>query len=128
MSFTALAATFATSRTSTRGSCVRSASPWTDLSPVARDLITNLSRIRVRLRLLDVWLAKHRPDYIDAAGNLPRSTLTRSRFRKQRAPLPRESRWKRCCRTVRRDASNAAVWSSCRIEKAESAAKGRVEP
>src|SRR5215211_9413167 len=44
---------------------------WSELSPVARGLITNLSRIRVQLRLLDRWIAEHRPEFVDEAGNLP---------------------------------------------------------
>jgi hypothetical protein len=44
---------------------------WGDLSPTARGLITNLSRIRVQLRLLARWIAEHRPDFVDGTGNLP---------------------------------------------------------
>jgi hypothetical protein len=44
---------------------------WGELSPIARGLITNLSRIRVQLRLLDKWIAAHRPDFVDDEGNLP---------------------------------------------------------
>ncbi|MDP9231362.1 MAG: hypothetical protein M3O73_01200 [Actinomycetota bacterium] len=44
---------------------------YAELDPMARALITNLSRVRVQLRHLERYSAEHYPDGVDAEGKLP---------------------------------------------------------